>query len=138
VTVIAEVREYAQLLEVLRSYKPGHADLPLMLRPIEIKTLNPRTLGAILGSLCLKIEVHTDDEQLAKIRPRLTPRKNARALSQHSRTRRYSFFRGDSEKAREIHKIWMARSTPRQRSEIARNAAQARWRRNANGRGRRG
>ena len=105
-TTIAEVREYSELLQALLSYVPDHVDVPpQMLRPVPIKVLGQTTLGAILGALGLKTEVHTDDEQLAKIRHRLPPRKNARALSQMPAPR-YSYFRGDGAKARAMHRVW--------------------------------
>jgi len=125
VTVIAEVREYSELVAVLKSYQPG-PDLPLF-SPVEIRTLGKVSLGAVLAALGLKLTVVVDEPQLAKIRHRLVPRKGARWKHSRARRRRFSLFRGKPEIAKRLHAKWMAATTAKQRSEIARHAARARW-----------
>src|SRR5262245_61719657 len=96
--IVAEgITEYSQLVDVLRSYRPDPA-LP-MLSPVRIKnnSLGRVTLAAVLASLGLKLIIETDDEQLAKIKPRLLARKNARSGNGRVPRRRFSLFRGKPE-----------------------------------------
>ena len=126
-TVIAEVREYSELLDALRSYQPDPAGLPLF-SPVEIRTLGKVSLGAALGALGLKLTVVVDEPQLARIRHRLTKRKNARSNAGCKNARaRYSCFRGNPEKARALRMQQLKLQSPRRRREISRNAARARW-----------
>src|SRR5262245_29579627 len=101
--LLAEVRDYAQLVQALRARidelgVAGEtiddvAGLPTryttkLLAPIPIKSLGRVSLGPLLGALGLKLIVAEDAEALARIRHRLTPRKNTNGRLPATRTRR--------------------------------------------------
>src|SRR5260370_40953406 len=115
--IIGECREYAELLTLLRSYRPAidHvADLPpSLLPPSPIKNIGRVSLGAILGVLGLKLVVEVDQEQFERIRHRLTKRKNARAAGPGiAARRRRSWFQNSPEKARKLRVPQLAIQSP--------------------------
>ena len=124
-TVIAEgITEYHQLLAVLQTYQPDVTGLPL-LAPVAIKSLGKATLGAALGALGLKIVVEVDQEQLAKIKPRLTARKNMNGRLNGRTSSRV--LRGNPDLARLRQQRWVAATTPLQRRKWGMRGAMARW-----------
>jgi len=125
---VGEGTQYQELCALLREYRPpAFPGIPSQVfRPIEIKVLGQTTLGAALGALFLKFEIHTDDEQLARIRPRLAKRKNAR--SEMPAQRRRSWFQKKPDLARDLRLRQLALQSPAERRRIAQVAARARWR----------
>jgi hypothetical protein len=112
------------------------AGLPLrytmkLLAPIPVKALGRTSMGPLLGALGLKLVVVEDAEALEKIRRRLVPAKNAKPamLSEpRPKKRHHSMFHGNPELARMMRQRGILALSPKQRSAIARKAAQARWR----------
>jgi len=140
--IVGEAREYHELVEILRqrTHALGTtmevvdevAGLPTrytskVFAPMAIKTLGKVSLGAILGALCLKLVVESDEEQLAKIRHRLTPRKNTKCPRDLPARGRGHVLRNNRELARHLQRRWSALTTKRQRRRWALQGAQARW-----------
>jgi hypothetical protein len=145
--IIAECRDYAQLIAALRSWigelgTAGEtvddvAGLPLrytmkLLAPVPVKGLGRTSLGPLLGALGLKLIVAVDAEVLGRIRHRLIASRNANGavLTVKGRKRKpYRAMRGNPELARMVRQIGILKLSPDQRSRIARKAARERWRR---------
>src|SRR5262245_12151872 len=124
---IGEGTEYRELIALLRAYRPDYPDMPpQVFRPVPVKQITQLSMGAILGALGLRFEIHTDDEQLARIRPRLAKRKNAGTRIPAQRRR--SWFQKRPDLARGLRQRQLAQQSPADRRRIARAAAQARWR----------
>jgi hypothetical protein len=117
--IIAECREYHELVSVLRTFQPTITDdlPPAMFAPVEFKALNARNLGPILSIKGLKLAVFVDEPQLAKIRHRLTRRKNPRRDAGA----------GKPHKMRRLRLQQLAMQSPAERRRIATVAARARW-----------
>jgi len=139
---LGEAREYHELVAIIRARTnelgttmevvDEVAGLPTrytskVFAPMAIKILGKVSLGAILGALCVKLTVETDDEQLAKIRHRLTPRKNVRRPRDMLARGRGHVLKNNSELARHLQHRWAALTTRRQRRRWALQGAQARW-----------
>jgi hypothetical protein len=138
--VLAEATNYDELVAAFRSRLAALgttmevvdevAGLPLrysskLFAPFPIKSFGRVSLGPILGALGLKLVIAEDDEMLARIRHRLTPRKNAG--TRMPAPRRYLVFKGNPELARMFRMRQVLLQTPRQRRRIARHAARVRW-----------
>jgi hypothetical protein len=106
-----------------------------LLGNVPVKSIGPVSLGPLLGTL--KLIVAVDQEALARIHARLTKRKHRRRqyadtteLTQRGTLRRrFLAFKGNLEIARLMRQRGILKTTPKQRSAIARKAAKARWRR---------
>src|SRR5262249_19205410 len=134
---IGEGTEYRELIALLRAYRPDYPDMPpQVFRPVPVKQITQLSMGAILGALGLRFEIHTDDEQLARIRHRLAKRKNAG--TKIPAQRRYLIFAKNPDLARTFRTRQILLQSPRHRREIARHAAQVRWRRYRDMSGRKG
>ncbi len=143
--VIAEVRDYQQLISALRARvvelgAAGEtlddvAGLPLrytmkLLAPMPLKTLGRTSMGPLLGVLGLKLLVVEDTEALERVRRRLTPAKNANTamLTQRTRKRRrFLPFKDNPDFARVARQQGILARSPKQRSRLASRAARARW-----------
>jgi hypothetical protein len=92
--VVVEVTDYAGLMDALRARRDqlavthqtidDVAGLPSgytgkLFAPHPMKCLGMISLGAILGTLGLKLAILEDDEALKRVKGRLVPRKKARA-----------------------------------------------------------
>jgi hypothetical protein len=155
--VIAEVDCYRGLLQALLSRKDeldvsfetlDHvAGLPVRYSAKVLggrqRTLGPTSLGALLGALALKLAIVSDEEQLERIKHRLT-RSNwctGKRADKRRKTREAAAAQGQdaaedadaqrralmSDLGRQSHAAWMARTTPEARQRQASVAAQARW-----------
>src|SRR6266705_2966675 len=135
--VIAEVRDYQQLISALRARvvelgAAGEtlddvAGLPLR---YTMKTLGRTSMGPLLGVLGLKLLVVEDTEALERVRRRLTPAKNANTamLTQRTRKRRrFLPFKDNPDFARVARQQGILARSPKQRSRLASRAARARW-----------
>jgi hypothetical protein len=155
--VIAEVDCYRGLLQALLARKDeldvsyetlDHvAGLPVRYSAKVLgarqRTLGPTSLGALLGALALKLAIVSDEEQLARIKHRLTranwctgkradnrrkAREPAAALGQNATQDADAQRRAlMSDLGRQSHAAWMARTTPEARQRQASRAATARW-----------
>jgi hypothetical protein len=135
------VRSYDELIEAIRNRildlnTTGEsvdyvAGLPLrycakLLAPQRIRTIGSKSLAPLLGALGLALVVIEDEEQLARIRHRLEPRKK-KAVEMRSAMR-------PDAKPTNGWGLWMNAMrclalSDQQRSASARHAAQVRWRR---------
>jgi hypothetical protein len=151
--VIAEVDCYRGLLQALLARKDeldvsyetlDHvAGLPVRYSAKVLgarqRTLGPTSLGALLGALALKLAIVSDEEQLERIKHRLTranwctgkradnrrkTREAAAAQAQDADAQRRALM---SDLGRQSHDAWMARTTPEARRRQASRAANARW-----------
>jgi hypothetical protein len=150
--IIGEVTGYRGLVEALLSRKDeldvsfetlDHvAGLPVRYSAKVLgrqNLLGPTSLGALLGALALKLAIVSDDDQLARIKHRLIPsnwctgkradnrrktREAAAAQAQDSDAQRRALM---SDRGRQSHAAWMARTTPEARRRQASRAATARW-----------
>src|SRR5262245_23153694 len=126
--VIAEVKDYQELIAALRARASTHiAGLPSM-SPKRIKNITRTSMRPLLGVLGLKLLVVEDIEALDRVRHRLIPAGNARVemltLRPHKR-RSHSPLKNNRDLARELAKRRAAGMTPWQRKRQARRAAQA-------------
>jgi hypothetical protein len=102
-----------------------------------VKSLGRSSMGAILGSVGLKLIVAVDEERLRKIRHRLAPSKWPEVRQQRATAKRLALtrqppvnssrtqFKGDREWALAMHAKQMAATTPEFRRARARLAAKA-------------
>jgi hypothetical protein len=98
-----------------------------------MKKFGPVSLNAILGVLALKLTVSVDEEQLARIAPRLVPATYRRwsagkAVPAKRRRPKTSYpFGKNPALARLMRLRQILTTSPRQRRRAARHAAQVRW-----------
>lgn len=118
-----------ETIDAIGGLQSGYAGK--LLAPVPIRTLSRVSLGAMLGSLGLKIVLVEDVETLQKIEKRLTKRRR-RVDTGHNipatkRRKRHTFPKGE-EHARLMRMRQIASQTPEERSRSARRAVNARWR----------
>jgi hypothetical protein len=138
---IGVIRSYDELIEAIRARilelnTTGEsvdyvAGLPLrycakLLAPQRVRTIGSKSLAPLLGALGLALVVVEDEEQLARIRHRLEPRKK-KAIEMRSAMR-------PDAKPTNGWGLWMNAMrclalSDAQRSASARHAAKMRWRR---------
>jgi hypothetical protein len=140
--VIAVVRDYGELIAALRARvvelgSAGEtiddvAGLPLrytmkLLAPIPVKALGRTSMGPLLGALGLKLVVVEDTEAFERIRRRLVKAKNAHHSMLTTKRRLRSRFPRGPEFARVMRARGILKTSPKQRSRLARKAARVRW-----------
>jgi hypothetical protein len=96
-----------------------------------MRQISQATLWLLMGAIGYKIALLPDAEGLAKVQSRLVKRK---APNRHISTmtlarRRNSPWLWNAETGREMASVRLTKIKPKQRIEIARNAARARWKR---------
>jgi len=110
-----------------------------LLAAVPVQHIGRKSLGPLMGAICVKLLLVEDSELLAQLGSRIEPRKGKGGLlgghrgpTRHGiragrmRARRFPF--DDSEVARIAQAMFMLKTTPAQRSAWARGAAKARWR----------
>jgi hypothetical protein len=125
-----------KILEEIGGFTPGH--IGKLLGAARTKNLGPLTFGMILGALGLKFAIIEDEEATARIRKRFDPSEKSKrvlavasiAISPELATAVFSDHlnriapSGGLARAEQL--------TPFRRSQIARKAAKARWKRPRN------
>jgi hypothetical protein len=125
-----ELKISRETIDAISGLQSGYASK--LLAPVPIRTLSRVSLGAMLGSLGLKIILVEDAETLQKIEKRLMKRRrrldaDAEMPTAKKRKRR-GIFKGDQQWGRIMRARATMLRTPEQRSAHARKAAKARWR----------
>jgi hypothetical protein len=115
-------------------FTPGHVGK--LLGAKRTKNLGPLTLGMMLGALGLKFAIIEDAEATARIRSRYEPSEKSKRVLSDAQTPRIEIGSAIAqqllrdmgrENGRAGALAFMQKTTPFQRSQSARKAAKARW-----------
>jgi hypothetical protein len=96
-----------------------------------MRQISQATLWLLMGALGYKLALIEDAEAFAKVQSRLVKRKapNRRISTMTLARRRNSPWLFNAESGRAMVSVRLTKLNPKQRIEIARNAARARWKR---------
>jgi hypothetical protein len=117
-----------QTIDTIAGFADGYASK--LLSPSPVKILGERSLGPLLTVLGIKLAVLEDPDAMARFAKRRLPRTEHQVRNGYrshiARIKRRAWL-FSPERAREAATARMAALTPRQRSQLARRAARARW-----------
>jgi hypothetical protein len=126
---IVELGTTRECVGELAGLPSGYLNTLLVSTPI--RSFSRMSLGATLGALALRIQLVIDNEKLAAMQPRYTPRKQqGRHANDGMPTKRPHYLRKNSEFMRLLRHRGVLALSRHKRRAIARKAAKIRWARN--------